>query len=81
METYYNGTQSVEIVDNGDIFLVCLGLDGVHGVSPISKDAFIYANLPDYTQAGAVKEGDVEMVTAIAVKNTRAVAWIKGMVM
>lgn len=81
METYYNGTQSVEIVNNGDIFLVCLGLDGVHGVSPISRDAFIYANLPDYTQAGAVKEGDVEMVTAIAVKNTRAVAWIKGMVM
>lgn len=81
MQTYFNGSTSVEIVDNGDVFLVCLGLDGVHAISPISKDAFIYANLPDYTQAGAVKEGDVEMVTAIAVKNSRAVSWIKGMVM
>lgn len=80
MQTYFNGSTSVEIVDNGDIFLVCLGLDGVHAVSPVSKDAFIYANLPDYTTAGAVKEGDVEMVTGIVVKNTRAVAWIKGIV-
>lgn len=65
-------TTGTEIIPDNVVWLVCLGLDGVHGVSPTSKDAFISTRLPDYSTAGAVKDGDVEMVSAIVVKNDYA---------
>lgn len=65
-------TTGTEVVADNVIWLACLGLDGVHGVSPISADAFISTRLPDYTEAGAVKDGDAEMVAAIVVKNDYA---------
>ena len=54
-----------------DIYAVRFGLDGVHAVSPDGSDV-VSVYLPDLTTAGAVKTGEVEMVAAIALKNSRA---------
>lgn len=62
-------TTGTEVVADNVIWVVCLGLDAVHGVSPLTADAFITTNLPDYSTAGAVKDGDAEMVTAIVAKS------------
>ncbi len=66
-------TETANVTAN-TLFMVCLGMDGVHGVSPTSNDAFISTRLPDYNTAGAVKDGDVEMVACIALKNKNAAA-------
>lgn len=54
------------------LFFGRLGLDGLHGVS-VSGQAPIQMWLPDFTTAGAVKEGEVEMMAAIALKASMAV--------
>jgi hypothetical protein len=51
---------------------VRIGLDAVHGISPLGNDAGISAYPIDASSSDAVREGAVEMVTAIAVKNDRA---------
>lgn len=61
-----------------DIYAVRFGLDGVHGVAPESNEAFIRTYLPDLTQPGAVKSGEVEMVSAIAVKATRSAGVLRS---
>jgi hypothetical protein len=48
-----------------------LGLDGLHAVS-MAGVAPVQTWLPDFTQAGAVKKGEVEMVAAMALKATKA---------
>lgn len=48
-----------------------LGLDGLHAVS-FAGVAPVQTWLPDYSTAGAVKKGEVEMNAAIALKATRA---------
>lgn len=48
-----------------------LGLDGLHAVS-MAGVAPVQTWLPDFTQAGAVKKGEVEMVAAMALKSTKA---------
>lgn len=48
-----------------------LGLDGLHGIS-MSGVAPIQTWLPDFSTAGAVKKGEVEMVAAIALKASKA---------
>lgn len=53
------------------IYAARLSLDGVHGVSP-DGNALVNQWLPDMTQPGAVKKGEVEMVAAIALKATRS---------
>ena len=60
-----------------DVYFVRLGLDGFHGIT-LRDGNMISANAPDYTTAGAVKEGDVELVAGIALKNTRAAAVLRG---
>lgn len=59
------------------IYAVRFGIDGFHavsmaGVSPITS------RLPNFNEAGAVKEGDVEMVAAVALKATKAAAVLRG---
>lgn len=59
------------------IYAVRFGIDGFHavsmaGVSPITS------RLPNFQEAGAVKEGDVEMVAAVALKATKAAAVLRG---
>lgn len=53
------------------LFAVRLGLDGFHGVS-MAGQAPVKTWLPDFTTAGAVKKGEVEMVAAVALKATKA---------
>lgn len=48
-----------------------LGLDGLHGVS-MAGNSPINTWLPDFTTAGAVKKGEVEMVAAMALKASKA---------
>lgn len=60
-----------------DIYLARIGLDGVHGVTPSGQKA-PKTYLPDLSQPGAVKTGEVEMIAAMAVKATRSAAVLRG---
>ena len=53
------------------LYVARLGLDGLHGVS-FAGVAPVQTWLPDFTTAGAVKKGEVEMNAAIALKATKA---------
>jgi hypothetical protein len=48
-----------------------LGLDGFHGISMAGQSP-VNIWLPDFTTAGAVKKGEIEMVAAIALKASKA---------
>ncbi|MGX4583359.1 major capsid protein [Paenibacillus chitinolyticus] len=70
------GSSSLVIPINGttketSLYAVRLGLDGFHGVS-MAGQAPVNTWLPDFTTAGAVKKGEVEMVAAVALKATKA---------
>jgi hypothetical protein len=54
-----------------DLYACRMGLDGLHGVSMANKP-LVQTWLPPFNLPGAVKEGEVEMVAAIALKRTRA---------
>lgn len=58
-------------VGETSIYAARLALDGVHGISP-DGNTLVNQYLPDLTQPGAVKKGEVEMVTAMAIKATRS---------
>lgn len=53
------------------LFAVRLALDGFHGIS-MSGQAPVKTYLPDFTTAGAVKTGEVDMVAGVALKATKA---------
>lgn len=61
-----------------DLYVVTLGLDGFHGVT-VTKGGIITYRLPDFTTAGAVKTGDVEMVASIALKSTRKAGVLRNL--
>lgn len=80
---YYNGSTTEHVVPieadgSTAIYGIKLGLNAFHGVSP-KGDKIISQHLPDFSQAGAVKEGDVEMVAATVLKNSRMAGVLKGM--
>jgi hypothetical protein len=53
------------------IYFARFGLDGFHAISIAGKaPAKIW--LPDFSTAGAVKKGEVEMIAAVALKSTKA---------
>lgn len=57
-----------------DLYAVRLGLDGFHAVS-MAGQPLVQTWLPDFTRAGAVKTGEVELgPTAVALKATKAAA-------
>lgn len=61
-----------------DIYVVRLGLDGLHGVSQAGTP-LVQTFLPDFTTAGAVKTGEVEMgPVALALKATKAAAVLRN---
>lgn len=61
-----------------DLYAITLGLDGFHGVT-VTKGGLITYRLPDFKTAGAVKSGDVEMVAAVALKNTRKAGVLRNL--
>lgn len=84
LEEYYDPDNEVlkkcvAIEDDGttSIYAVCIGTSEFLGVSP-QGDKIISQNVPDLTQPGAVKKGDVEIVCAVALKNSRAAGRLKG---
>ena len=81
MGRYFDGekTENVIPTEDGktDIYAVCLGLDGMHGISPLGSGV-IQSYLPDMSAPGAVKQGEVELVAGIALKNTNKAAVLRG---
>lgn len=64
IETASDGTTSA--------YFVRLGLDGVHAVSPAGTSP-VDIFLPDWNSPLALKRGEVEMVGALCVKDTRSI--------
>ncbi|MDU0478384.1 phage capsid protein [Staphylococcus chromogenes] len=61
-----------------DLYAVRLGLDGFHGVTTTDGN-MLQTWLPDFTTAGAVKKGEVELgPVAVALKATKAAAVVRG---
>lgn len=87
MGKYYNGTKSVDIVaetpatkqaeGTTDIYAVTIGLDGFHGISP-QGNKVISSYLPDLNAPGAVKDGEVELIAGVALKNTNKAGVLRG---
>lgn len=80
---YYNGSKTEQVIPietdgTTAIYGVKIGLNAFHGVSP-KGDKIISQHLPDFSQAGAVKEGDVEMIAATVLKNSKMAGVLKGM--
>ncbi|WP_313816354.1 major capsid protein [Citricoccus sp.] len=61
-----------------DLYGVRIALDGFHGVSTVGGQ-LVQQWLPDFTKAGAVKTGEVEMgPVGVALKKTKAAAVARG---
>jgi hypothetical protein len=61
-----------------DLYAVTFGLDAFHGVSTAGSP-MVRSWLPDFSVAGAVKSGEVEMgPLAMVLKNTRSAAVLRG---
>lgn len=61
-----------------DLYAVTFGLDSVHGAS-VAGSPLVQTWLPDFSTAGAVKTGEIEMgPAALVVKNTKAAGVLRG---
>lgn len=84
---YYDGSKTVDVIADtaataaaegtSEIYAVCLGLDGFHGISPTGTGV-ISSYMPDLAAPGAVKTGEVELVAGVALKNSLKAAVLKG---
>lgn len=74
-----SSTEVIPVAADGttDVYAVRLGLDGVHAIS-LAGQAPVRTWLPDFSTAGAVKSGEVEMVAALALKATKAAAVMRA---
>lgn len=59
------------------IYAVRFGMDGFHAIS-LTGEAPVQMWLPDFSTAGAVKKGEVEMVAGCALKSTKAAGVFRG---
>ena len=76
------GTNDEVISINGtsgetSLYVARLGMNGLHAVS-FAGVAPVQTWLPDFTTAGAVKKGEVEMNAAIALKASKAAGVFRG---
>lgn len=70
--------EGTTITGLSDLYAVRLGLDGFHGVST-TGNALTRQWLPDFSTAGAVKTGEVELgPVAVALKATKAAAVLRN---
>lgn len=79
---YYNGVSTVDIIPidaegKTDIYAVTIGLDGFHGISPTGSKV-ISSFMPDLNAPGAVKDGEVELVAGVVLKNTNKAGVLRG---
>jgi hypothetical protein len=64
--------------NNTDLYAVTFGLDAFHGAS-VAGHQLVQTWMPDYSVAGAVKSGEVEMgPVAMVLKNTKACGVLRG---
>lgn len=90
LEYYFDGTNTlptvrlVERTHGGttvtgltDLYGARLGLDGFHGAS-LTGTKLINTYLPDLKAPGAVKKGEVEMVAATVLKNSRSAGVLRN---
>ena len=74
LKEYFDGETTktcVPIDEDGytSIYAVQIAKDGFHGVSPAGNNVISTA-LPNLKEPGVIKKGDVEMVSAVVLKNT-----------
>ena len=84
---YYDGSTTKDIIPTTtpgasvygetDIYAITIGLDAFHGISPTGSKV-ITSNMPDLNAPGAVKEGDVELVAGVVLKNTNKAGVLRG---
>lgn len=61
-----------------DIYAIRVGLDGFHGVTTVGGQ-LVQTWLPDFSTAGAIKRGEVELgPVGVALKATKAAAVLRG---
>jgi len=60
------------------IYAVRFGIDGFHAIS-MAGQAPVRTWLPDFSTAGAVKKGEVEMIAGCALKSTKAAGVFRGL--
>lgn len=87
MGKYYNGSATVDIIPTStptssaegstDIYAVTIGLDGFHGISPTGSKV-ISSFMPDLNAPGAVKNGEVELIAGVVLKNTNKAGVLRG---
>ena len=82
MGKYFNGTNTVDIIPTNadgktDIYAISIGLDGFHGISPTGSKV-IQSFMPDLTEPGAVKDGEVELIAGVVLKNTNKAGVLRG---
>jgi len=87
MGKYYNGSATVDIIPTStptseaegstDIYAVTIGRDGFHGISPTGSKV-ISTYMPDLNAPGAVKDGEVELVAGVVLKNTNKAGVLRG---
>lgn len=78
---YYNGVSTVDIIPisagRSDIYAISIGLDAFHGISPTGSKV-ISSYMPDLNAPGAVKDGEVELVAGVVLKNTNKAGVLRG---
>lgn len=79
---YYDGTNTVDIIpvdEEGktDLYAITIGLDAFHGISPTGSKV-ISSYMPDLNAPGAVKDGEVELVAGVVLKNTNKAGVLRG---
>lgn len=87
MGKYYNGSATVDIIPTStptseaegstDIYAITIGRDGFHGISPTGSKV-ISTYMPDLNAPGAVKDGEVELIAGVVLKNTNKAGVLRG---
>lgn len=84
---YYDGSRTVDTIADtaagsstagtAEIYAVKFGLDAFCGISP-TGNSVITSYMPDLTEPGAVKKGEVELVAGVALKNSLKAGVMRG---
>ncbi len=78
---YYDGSKTIDVVPvtagKTDIYAIKLGLDAFHGISPTGSKV-IDSYMPDLKAPGAVKDGEVELIAGVVLKNSKKAGVLRG---
>lgn len=83
-EQYFNGTNLVDVIPvdsttgKTDIYAVKFALDGFCGISPTGSKV-INQYTPDLNAPGAVKDGEVELIAGVALKDSKKAGVLRGL--